>query len=171
MQRVKCDISAEPQLFGTIDKTSLALLFAKAARWSWVWFSLFVICFSFFDIWTELENSILTFKILFWHLLWVRKSYFDIQNPILTFAMSRKILFWHSHLAGWVVHLIASPGIIDCQSANQIYCYMCGIVVILSRSVHKFRWCWGGATSSSHTNPPTLTHALQYRTEWSLRIC
>ena len=44
------------------------------------------------------------------------------------------------------------------------------MVVTLSRSLHKFRWCWGGATASSHTNPPTLTHALQYRTEWSLRI-
>ena len=25
-----------------------------------------------------------------------------------------------------------------------------------SRSLLKFRWCWGGATSSSHTNLPTL---------------
>ena len=73
--------------------------------------------------------------------------------------------------AGWVVHLIASPGIIVRESANQIYCYICGIDVTISRSLHKFRWCWGGATSSSHTNPPTLPHALQYRTEWSLRIC
>ena len=47
---------------------------------------------------------------------------------------------------------------------------MRGIVVTLSRSLHKFRWCWGGATSASHTNLPTLTHALQYRTEWNLNI-
>ena len=47
---------------------------------------------------------------------------------------------------------------------------MRGIVVTLSRSLHKFRWCWGDAISSSHTNLPTLTHALQYRTEWNLNI-
>ena len=47
---------------------------------------------------------------------------------------------------------------------------MRGIVVTLSRSLHNFRWCWGGATSPSRTNLPTLTHALQYRTEWSFRI-
>ena len=41
--------------------------------------------------------------------------------------------------AGWVVHLIASPGMIDRESANKIYCYMCGIVVTVSRSLHKFR--------------------------------
>ena len=51
---------------------------------------------SYFDIRTESENPILTFKILFWHSLWMGKSYFDIQNPILMFALSRKILFWHS---------------------------------------------------------------------------
>ena len=28
--------------------------------------------------------------------------------------------------AGWVVHLIASRGMIDLDSANQIYCYMRG---------------------------------------------
>ena len=72
---------------------------------------------------------------------------------------------------GWVVHLIASPGITDRESANQIYCYTHVIVVTISRSLHQFRWCWGGATSSSHTNPSTLTHALQYRTEWTFRIC
>ena len=38
--------------------------------------------------------------------------------------------------AGWVVHLIASPEIIDRDSANQIYCCMCGMVVTLSRSLH-----------------------------------
>ena len=62
------------------------------------------------------------------------------------------------------------PGLIDRESANQIYWLMRGIVVTLSRSLHKFRWCWGGATSSSHTYLPTLTHALQYRTEWNLNI-
>ena len=41
--------------------------------------------------------------------------------------------------AGWVVNLIASPGIIDRESAKQIYYYMCRIVVTLSRSLHKFR--------------------------------
>ena len=41
--------------------------------------------------------------------------------------------------AGLVVHLIVSPGMIDRESANHIYCYMCGIVVTLSRSLHKFR--------------------------------
>ena len=50
------------------------------------------------------------------------------------------------------------------------YCYMRGIVVTLSRFLHNSRWCWGGATSSSHTNLPTLFHVLQYRTEWSFRI-
>ena len=64
----------------------------------------------------------------------------------------------------------SSPGFIDRESANQIYWYMRGIVVTLSRSLHKFRWCWGGAISSSHTNLPTLIHALQYRTEWNLNI-
>ena len=53
-------------------------------------------------------------------------------------------------------------GFIDRESANQIYWYMRGIVVTLSRSLHKFRWCWGGAISLSHTNLPTLIHALQY---------
>ena len=48
---------------------------------------------------------------------------------------------------------------------------MRGIVVTLSPSLHKFRWCWCGATSSTHTNPPTLTHTLQYQTEWSLIMC
>ena len=50
---------------------------------------------SYFDIPTESENRISTFKILFWHSHWVGKSYFDIQNPILTFALSQKILFWY----------------------------------------------------------------------------
>ena len=49
-----------------------------------------------FDIRTESENCILTFKILFWHSNWVGKCNFDIQNPILTFELSRKIVFWHS---------------------------------------------------------------------------
>ena len=57
-------------------------------------------------------------------------------------------------------YLIASPGFIDRKSANQIYWYMRGVVVTLSRSLHKFRWCWDVATSSSHTNLPTLIHAL-----------
>ena len=64
-------------------------------------------------IWTESENRILTFEMLFWHSNWVGKCYsiskilfwhstyvgkcyFDIQNPILTFQLSRKIIFWHS---------------------------------------------------------------------------
>ena len=64
----------------------------------------------------------------------------------------------------------ASPGFIDRESANQIYWYMRGIVVTLSRSLHKFRWCWGGATSSSHTNLHILIHVLQYRTKWNLNI-
>ena len=51
---------------------------------------------SYFDIRTQPENPILTFKILFWHSQWVGISYFDIQNPVLTFAMSQNILFWHS---------------------------------------------------------------------------
>ena len=51
---------------------------------------------SYFDIRTESEYAILTFKILYWNSHWGRKSYFDIQNPILTFAMKRKILFWNS---------------------------------------------------------------------------
>ena len=62
------------------------------------------------------------------------------------------------------------PGIHRPEWASQIYCYMRGIVVTLSRSLHKFRWCWSGATPSSHTNLPTLTHALLYRTEWNLNI-
>ena len=62
------------------------------------------------------------------------------------------------------------PGIHRPEWASQIYCYMRGIVVTLSRSLHQFLWCWGGATSSSHTNLPTLTHALQYQTEWNLNI-
>ena len=70
--------------------------------------------------------------------------------------------------AAWVVYLIASPGFIDRESVNQIYWYMRGIVVTLSRSLHKFRWCWGDAISPSHTNLPTLIHALQYRTKWNL---
>ena len=60
--------------------------------------------------------------------------------------------------------------LIDRESASQIYWYMRGIVVTLSRSLHKFRWYWGGATSWSHTKLPTLMHALQYRTEWNLNI-
>ena len=64
-------------------------------------------------IWTESENRILTFEMLFWHSNWVGKCYsifkilfwnstyvgkcyFDIRNPILTFELSRKMLFWHS---------------------------------------------------------------------------
>ena len=51
-------------------------------RTNWVGKSYFDISKSYFDIRTESENCILTFKILF--------------NPILPFELSRKILFWHS---------------------------------------------------------------------------
>ena len=79
------------------------LWFVARSKVKLVWFSLFIFRFSifelsrkivfsysksYFDIPTESENRILTFKIL-------GKSYFDIQNPILTFALSRKILFWY----------------------------------------------------------------------------
>ena len=77
---------------------SYSLSLVYVARRSWFDFR-----FSFFDIWTESENRILTFKILkilFWHSLWVRKFYFDIQNSILTFTLSRKVLFWHSLWVG-----------------------------------------------------------------------
>ena len=46
-----------------------------------------------FDIRTGTEYRILTFKILFWHLISGRISYFDIQNPILTFELGRNIVF------------------------------------------------------------------------------
>ena len=91
MQRVKMrHVSAERHLFATIDETSLALLFAKAAGNSWFdfGFSLFAFRFPTFE---------LNRKILFWQ----SKSYFGIihtgsENPISTFALSRKIVFWHS---------------------------------------------------------------------------
>ena len=51
---------------------------------------------SYFDIQTEVEYTILTFKILFWHSNWGRISNFDIQNPILKFKIGPKIVFWHS---------------------------------------------------------------------------
>ena len=58
---------------------------------------------SYFDIRTESENSILIFKILFWHSNWVGKSYFNIvifwhskvRKCDLTFELSRKMLFWY----------------------------------------------------------------------------
>ena len=59
----------------------------KILYWNWK---------SYFQIRTESENAILTFKILFWHSNRVGKCYFDIQNPILTFELSRKIVFGHS---------------------------------------------------------------------------
>ena len=61
-----------------------------------------LVWFSFFDIRTESENRILTFKILFWHSLWVEKFYSDIQKSILIFALSRKILFWHASKSDFV---------------------------------------------------------------------
>ena len=70
---------------------------------------------SFFDIRTESENRILTFKILFWHSNWilsenpmlifkflfrhsnwVGKCYFGIQTHIVKFELSRKMLFSYS---------------------------------------------------------------------------
>ena len=51
---------------------------------------------SYFDTRSESENTILIFKILFWHSNRIGKSYFDIQNPILTFELSGKMLFWYS---------------------------------------------------------------------------
>ena len=56
---------------------------------------------SYFDIRTESENRILTFKIPFWHSNSVGKCYYDIQNPILTFELIRKIVFWHSKSFFW----------------------------------------------------------------------
>ena len=55
--------------------------------------------------------------------------------------------------SGRVVHLIASLGIIDRDSANQIYCYMSGIVVTLSRSV-VLRRC-----SLLNSHKPTHSHS------------
>ena len=57
---------------------------------------LFLYSKSHFDIRTESQYPILSFKILFWHSNSAGKTYFDIQNPILTFALSRNILFWYS---------------------------------------------------------------------------
>ena len=51
---------------------------------------------SYFDIRTEAEYRILTFKILFWDSNWGRISYFDIQNPILTFEIGPYIVSWYS---------------------------------------------------------------------------
>ena len=68
---------------------------------------------SYFDIRSEVEYSIFTLKILFWHWNWCqisyfdiqspflkfkisRISYFDIQNPILLFELRLNIVFWHS---------------------------------------------------------------------------
>ena len=69
-----------------------------------------LVWFSLFDIRTETEYPILTFKILFWYYHWVRKSYFHIQNLIFTYALSRiitiltfKIQFWHSHWGGTLI--------------------------------------------------------------------
>ena len=51
---------------------------------------------SYFDIQTEAEYTIFTFKILFSHSNWGRISNFDIQNPILNFKIIPNIVFWHS---------------------------------------------------------------------------
>ena len=49
-----------------------------------------------FDIRTEAEYRILTFKTLYWHSNWGRISHFYIQNCILTFKQGPNIAFWHS---------------------------------------------------------------------------
>ena len=58
---------------------------------------------SYFDIQTEVEYTIFTFKILFWHSnrgpnieFWYSKSYFEIQNRAENRILTFKILFWHS---------------------------------------------------------------------------
>ena len=66
------------------------------------------------------------------------------------------------------------PGIHDRESANQIYWYMCGIVVTLSRSLHNFRWCWGDATSISHK--PTHSNSCsaisnEMKSQYNLPTC
>ena len=48
---------------------------------------------SYFDIRTEAEYRILTFKILFWHSNLGEVSHFHIQNPILTFELGPNIAF------------------------------------------------------------------------------
>ena len=54
----------------------------------------FVFRFSFFDIRTEAEYRILTFKILFRHSHWGLISYFDIRKPISTFELRPNVVFF-----------------------------------------------------------------------------
>ena len=81
----------------------------------------------YFDIQTESENCILTFKILFRHSKWFGKCYFDIQNP-LTFELSRKIvfkilfwLFWNSNWVGKLYFDIKNPILTFELSRNTLF--------------------------------------------------
>ena len=51
---------------------------------------------AYFDIQTEAEIPILTFKILFWRSNWSRIKYFDIRNDIMTFELKPNVEFWQS---------------------------------------------------------------------------
>ena len=89
------------------------ILTFKLSRKMLFWYSK-----SYFDIRTESENQILTFKILFFTFdlrlkmqFWYSKSYFDIRTEsenrtsILTF----EILFWHSNCIGKCYFVFQNP--------------------------------------------------------------
>ena len=107
------------------------------------------------EIWTESENSIMTFKILFCHsnlfrkfyfyiqipILhsnWIEYSYFDIQSPILKFKLNRRIVFWHSNWVGKCYFDIQNPVLTFELSRKMLFWYSKSYFDFRTESENRF---------------------------------